>query len=97
MTSNVDARGHFVSRKHAVVTFKLEGYVSDNVGCTRLKWFNHQNVLSGLEVRLVDGGYELILDSIFGVNGSLFCERLGVVFQPGIPPGSIYEHSADCA
>lgn len=88
-TSDVDSTGHFISTKHAIVTFELEGHVSDEVGSTCLKWFNHQNVLSSLTVRPAVSGYELILEGIFGVDGSLFCERLTVAVEPGIPPDSI--------
>ena len=45
-------------------------------------------------MRAVAGGYEFILDSIFGVDGSLFCEKLSVAIEPGIPPGSIHEKTA---
>jgi hypothetical protein len=94
MTSEVDANGYFVSTKHAIITFELEGFVSDETGSTHLNWFNHQNVLSGASVRQVVGGYELVLDGIYGVDGSLYCEKLNVTLEPGIPPGSIYELSA---
>ena len=36
-TSDVDPAGYFVSRKHAILTFGFEGYVSDEVGSTHLK------------------------------------------------------------
>lgn len=93
-TSDMDAAGYFRCTKHAIVTFELEGYVPDEVGSICLRWFNHQNVLSGLTVRPVVSGYEVILDGIFGVDGSLFCERLTVAIEPGIPPDSIYKKTA---
>ena len=89
-TSDVDPSGYFITRKHAILTFELQGYVLDEVGSNSLKWFNHQNVLSALEVRTVVGGYELILDETFGVDGSLFCRNLTVTIEPGIPPDSMY-------
>jgi hypothetical protein len=45
-------------------------------------------------MRPVVGGYELILAGIFGVDGSLFGEKLSVALEPGIPPDSIHEKTA---
>ncbi len=50
---------------------------------------------SGLEVRAVVGGYELILDGTLGVDGSLFCRNLTVAIEPGSPPDSIYKKVED--
>jgi hypothetical protein len=89
-TSDVDARGYYVLAKHAVVTFSLEGFPLNGEGITntRIDFFNHQNVLSGARVEKTIGGYVLILDGIFGVDGSISCERMTVNLQPGGPDGS---------
>jgi len=46
MTPEVDAEGHYVLAKHAVVTFCLEGFPQgrDGIVETRIEFFNHQNV-----------------------------------------------------
>lgn len=75
MTSEVDADGYFVSTKHAIITFDLEGFVSDETGSTHLNWFNHQNVLSSASVRQVVGGYELLLDGIYMASTVLYIVR----------------------
>jgi len=48
MTPEVDAEGHYVLAKHAVVTFCLEGFPQgrDGIVETRIEFFNHQNVCS---------------------------------------------------
>jgi hypothetical protein len=85
-TSEVDDRGYYVLAKHAIVTFTLEGFPSDREGITntRIDYFNHQNVLSSARVERTNNGYVLVLDGIFGVDGSISCERMSVSLQPGI-------------
>jgi hypothetical protein len=93
MTPEIDATGSYVHVKHAIVTFCAEGFPPDQPGCTNthLEWFNGQNVLSGAGVTKITGGYELVLESCYGVGGSVVGERMSVKLEPGIPPGSIYE------
>jgi len=86
-TREVDARGHYVLAKHAIVTFCLEGFPQDQEGITntRIEFFNHQNVLSSARVNKTTEGYELALEGCFGVAGSIVCERISVKLRPGIP------------
>jgi hypothetical protein len=52
MTAEVDSRGHDVLTKHCVVTFRLEGFPTDESGTsnTRIESLNQQNVLSSASV-----------------------------------------------
>ena len=86
-TSQVDAKGYYILQKHAIVTFMLEGFPLDRSGITniRIEAFNHQNVLSSLVVETSAEGHQLRLESCYGVDASLVCERLSVRFEPGIP------------
>lgn len=88
-TSEVDAKGYFVRRKFAIVTFVLENILNDYEGIARMRieWFNHQNVLWGLRVIKLADGYMLGLDGIYGVDGFIDCEHLSVKLEPGIPEG----------
>ena len=87
MTSEVDASNHYVSTKHAVVTFLLEGFpvIEHGIANTRLAFFNAQNVLSSAHVSKIANGYELELAGIYGVDGSIVCERMSVALEPGLP------------
>ncbi|MBV8830805.1 MAG: hypothetical protein JO217_00600 [Acidobacteriaceae bacterium] len=93
-TNEVDERGYYILRKHAIFTFELEGFPLDHEGITRvrLEWFNHQNVLMNAFVTQVPEGYQLELEGIFGVSASFVCEKLSVSLEPGIPAGSNYAH-----
>ena len=86
-TSEVDASGYYVRTKHAVVTFLFEGFLMDREGISRMRieWFNNQNVLTSLRVVRVPDGYSLSLDSIFGVDACIDCERISVRLEPGMP------------
>ena len=81
------ASGYFVLAKHAVVTFRMEGFPRDAYGITRteIACFNHQNVLFSAAVTKTQDCYELALDGIYGVGGSIFCERMSVTLEPGVP------------
>jgi hypothetical protein len=95
-TSEVDPRGYYVLAKHTIVTFALEGFPLNEEGITktRIDFFNHQNVLGGASIEKISNGYLLVLDGIFGVDGSIACERIKVKLQPGMPRGSTYQASA---
>jgi hypothetical protein len=88
MTPDVDSSGHYVLAKHAVVTFCLEGFPQDQHGITntRIEFFNHQNVLSGATVNKTPEGYELVLEGIYGVDGSIHSKRMSVKVEPGVRP-----------
>ena len=86
-TPEIDPSGYFLQAKQAVVTFRMEGFPLDVYGITRteIACFNHQNVLSSAAVTKTQDCYELALDGIFGVGGSIFCERMSVTLEPGVP------------
>jgi hypothetical protein len=94
-TPEVDARGHYVTTKHAIVTFWLEGFPRNASGISRIRieYFNQQNVLSSASVNRLPEGYELRLEGCYGVDGSIVCERMSVTLEPGIPENSIYQPS----
>jgi hypothetical protein len=71
-------------REYALVTFLLEGFPMDADGIvnTRIEFFNYQNVLSSLRINRIPGGYELVLDGIFGVDGTLMASRMVVDLEP---------------
>jgi len=92
MTSEVDARGFYVLAKHAIVTFTLEGFPlnQEGIATTRIDYFNQQNVLSTAAVEKTAGGYKLVLEGCFGVEGVIGGEKLSVKIRPGIPSDGIY-------
>jgi hypothetical protein len=82
---------HAVSAKHAIVTFRLEGFPRDQYGMTNtsLEFFSGQNILGSASVNKIPGGYELLLEGCCGVEGSVVCERMSVELEPGVPEGSM--------
>lgn len=89
MTAEVDGSGRYVLVKHAVVTFRMQGFPGDRSGIskTRIESFNNQNVLSSASVNSRPEGYELVLEGCHGVDGSIVCERMSVSLKPGVPRG----------
>ncbi|MGY0613493.1 Imm50 family immunity protein, partial [Luteimonas sp. A501] len=88
MTSQVDARGHFVCENHSVVALRFDG-----VADLELDGFNHQNALSGLQITYQDDetSFEVHLDPAYGVEAQFRCRVIEVVsLVPGIPSGSVY-------
>jgi hypothetical protein len=49
MTTEIDAKGFYVLKNHTELTLRFT-----HVVLSRLQWFNHQNVLSSLEVEELD-------------------------------------------
>ena len=78
-TNQVDDRGYFVTSKHVVVTFILEG-----IQAFRLDDFNHQNVISGLSLEEVATGYRLTLHPCFGAHGILEAEHIRIDIRPDV-------------
>ena len=76
-TDKIDDRGYYVLEKHTLVRFLLERVTS-----IELSEFNHQNVLFGLTVatETVEGerAFHVMLDSSYGLGGSLVCGRVVV-------------------
>jgi hypothetical protein len=86
----VDSTGHYGISRHAVVTFTLNGFPMDADGVvnTRIEYFNHQNVLFGVAVESLPGGYALALDGVFGVSAYICGETISVSLRPGRTPST---------
>jgi hypothetical protein len=91
-TPRVDGDGSYLVEKHAVVTFRMEGFPKDPDGITDIRFesFNEQNVLSSATVKKRSEGHELILEGCYGVSGSIVAERMCIQLTPGIPQDSTY-------
>jgi hypothetical protein len=86
MTSEVDARGYFVSTKHVVVTF-LVGDLTE----LELTDFGWQNALMALSIDFgLDAQFRLELDPANGLSGVIQGRTLSIAIEPGIPPCSQY-------
>jgi hypothetical protein len=66
--------------KHVVITFLLYEILEST-----LEGFNHQNVLFGLELVRKDSGFELTLDSSFGLGGRIVAQRVEISLVAGEP------------
>jgi Immunity protein 50 len=84
-TGEVNAKGQYVLQKHVIVSFVLNG-----VREVELTGFNHQNVLSGLELERSEQGYQLTLEGCYGVEGSVSAESVRIELAEGAPPDSQY-------
>ena len=84
-TDVVNGRGAYVCTKHVVVTFVMNGI--REATCTG---FNHQNVLSGLEIAVSEGAYELKLEGCYGVDATITADALRIDLAPGAPSDSQY-------
>ncbi len=79
MTSEVDSRGYYVLRHHTEVVFRFTGVV-----LSRLQWFNHQNVLSSLEISELDPrdhegrAFRVEMPSSYGLEAEFDCKRVVV-------------------
>ena len=80
MTDKVDATGHFVLDKHAVVTFTLEDITE-----LKLDGFNSQNVIASLYVDRTNDGFHLTLNPCYGLAGLIQAVRMSVDISPGKP------------
>ena len=80
MTDQVDDRGFYILRKHALVTLRFADILLRN-----LQWFNQQNSLSGLgiyaaEEEDVDGrAIGVSFGSNYGVEAELLCRRASIL------------------
>jgi hypothetical protein len=84
-SKELDARGYFITNKHAVVSFLLDG-----ICALQLDGFNHQNVIFDLGINKHDDGYELVLGGCNGVEGRLVAREIQIAFEAGVPPSSVY-------
>jgi immunity protein 50 of polymorphic toxin system len=82
-TNEVDDHGYFIATKHVLVTFILEG-----IQTVRLDDFNHQNIISGLNLEETAAGCRLTLHPCFGAQGTIEAEHVRITHQPGSPLSS---------
>jgi hypothetical protein len=75
MTAEVDAKGFFVLRKHALVSFRFDG-----VHDSEMDAFASKNILFGMELFPDSDGlsFRVVLDSVMDMSGS-FSARKGEV------------------
>lgn len=87
MTDAVDESGRYVLTKHTRVTLRFT-----NIDLRNLRWFNHQNSLSGLVIGRCppdEGeGHRLLvnLGSNYGVEADFFCDRVIVIAAEPFTP-----------
>ena len=69
MTSEVDAKGYYVSRKHALVGFRFSG-----VHDASLESFDSGNILFGMEITRADDAdsFHVELDSVMDMSGDFY-------------------------
>jgi Immunity protein 50 len=84
----IDSRGYYVTDKHTLVSFLLEG-----VSSLQLNGFNHQNVIFGIDLKRTLAGYELLLEGCYGIEGRIECAQLFIEIEPWMQPQSIYADS----
>jgi hypothetical protein len=76
MTSEVDAKGFYILKKHTEVTFRFTHIV-----LLQMQWFNDQNVLSSLEVAELDATanegrrFRVAMRSSWGLEAEFECQR----------------------
>jgi hypothetical protein len=85
MTSKVNSHGYYVTEKHALLTFYLDGILNAD-----LDGFNHQNVLNSLHISTEDKAIRIDLEGIYGVAGHITANSIEIKVDPGIPEGSNY-------
>lgn len=85
ITDALDATGHFVSDRHVIVNFFLGDLETNNISA-----FNHQNVISSLDLQRTSEGFTLNLAPCYGIDASFSAKSIRIEFSPGIPEGSIY-------
>jgi hypothetical protein len=83
-TGEVDSRGHYVSIKHVVVKLVMDG-VSD----LQFNGFHVQNVINALLITRVEAGFQIELEPVVGMCGTITVARVRIELEPGIPADSI--------
>jgi hypothetical protein len=84
MTNEVDERGFYVLEKHVVVELALE----DIVGMD-FDGFNHQNVISGLDIEKKNEGFVLTFGPCYGLAGTIEAKKTTIRVKPGRPSDSL--------
>lgn len=77
MTSEVDARGHFVLTKHVDVTFTIFDLIE-----VQLYDFTEAGVIFVLGIEIDPDGTTLSFESSYGVHGRIKAKRMAISFEP---------------
>jgi hypothetical protein len=80
-TGEVHPSGHYVQIKHVTVKFILEG-----ISKLELQDFSIQNVMCGVFLTRSEDGYEIELEPIYGIGGTVSANRVRIEIEPGILP-----------
>jgi hypothetical protein len=98
-TRDVDERGSYVTLNHTLVRIRF-----GNLRLYELKWFNHQNAIDELDVRLStegQGRFTVYLPSNWGCEAHFACDTAAVVSvepyteRQMVEDGSAYANTAD--
>jgi hypothetical protein len=81
MTSQIDERGYYVLDKHIVVNFQME-----EIQGLQLVDFSPQNLIFGLTLREIEGGFQIEMDPCYGLAGTISARKLSLEFEP-VPGG----------
>lgn len=83
MTDELDEGGVYKIVKHVLIEFLLE-----DIQELELEDFSQQNVLFGLGVHYNENKKEIVLDSTWGVGGTIQAKHISLTFTPinGKPP-----------
>jgi hypothetical protein len=89
-TGAVNEKGHFVTDKDAIVTFKFQ-----EISALQLDGFSSQNVIFGLHLRRLPATsatsdteascYEITLEPCYGLHGVICARQLSIALTPGRP------------
>jgi hypothetical protein len=90
--NQTNERGHYRTTKHVVICFVLR-----DIESLELADFNHQNVISELELSKNEEGYSINLGCCYGLCGSIKAKSVTIELEPGIPDSSVYGRAGDLA
>jgi len=78
VTSEIDAREHFVLTKHVDVTFTIFELIE-----VQLFDFTEAGIMFGLDIEIDPVGTTLSFESSYGVHGRIKAKRIAISFEPG--------------
>ncbi|TDR94549.1 hypothetical protein [Enterovirga rhinocerotis] len=81
MTDAVDAEGHFILDKHAVVTLALQDV--SRIDCTDFDMV--PGIIFDLSISQVDEHFHIEWNASYGIVGSIRSKQMEISFRPGKP------------
>jgi hypothetical protein len=78
-----DESGYFIQRDHALVEFRFEGIFN-----LELVHFSEQNVVGGIAVESVEGGFWWEASPIYGLAGSVDAKAIYLTLRPANADGT---------